>query len=166
MVALHTSEHVVGRQEEHMKNANIKGRSASRAGSRSERTTDRLSSDGALQAGRRSAKRQMSRRGEVGASASALAGGSGQRQKGKGKLNAALATPVTPDESLGAVIGQEPLPRPQVIRKLWEYIKAEGLQDTRDKKMINADDALRPVFGGKDRVNMFEMTKLVMGHLR
>jgi len=147
-----------------MKNAITKGRSTSRAGSRSERTTDRTSSDGALQAGRRSAKPQMSRRGEAGASA--RAGGSGQGQRGKGKLNAALATPVTPDESLGAVIGQEPLPRPQVIKKLWEYIKAEGLQDTRDKKMINANDALRPVFGGKDRVNMFEMTKLVMGHLR
>ena len=93
-------------------------------------------------------------------------GRSGQRQRGKGKLNAALATPVTPDESLGAVIGQEPLPRPQVIKKLWDYIKAEGLQDTKDKRTINANDALRPVFGGKDNVNMFEMTKLVMGHLR
>ena len=149
-----------------MKNASTKGRSTSRAGSRSERTTDRTSSDGALQAGRRSAQPRMSRRGETGASASARSGGSGQRQRGKGKLNAALATPVTPDESLGAVIGQEPLPRPQVIKKLWEYIKAEGLQDPNDKKMINADDALRPVFGGKDRVDMFEMTKLVMGHLR
>jgi upstream activation factor subunit UAF30 len=148
-----------------MKNASTKGRSTSRAESRSERTTDRTSSDGALQAGRRSAKPQMSRR-KAGGSAFARAGGSGQRQRGKGKLNAALATPVTPDESLGAVIGQEPRPRPQVIKKLWEYIKAEGLQDTKDKRMINADDALRPVFGGKDRVDMFEMTKLVMGHLR
>jgi len=95
-----------------------------------------------------------------------IEGRSGQGQRGKGKLNSALATPVTPDESLGVVIGQEPLPRPQAIKKLWEYIKAEGLQDTKDKRMINADDALRPVFGGKDRVNMFEMTKLVMGHLR
>jgi len=126
--------------------------------------TERRSSDGAQQPGRRSAKPQMSRRGE--AAASARAGGSGQRQRGKGKLNPALATPVTPDQSLGAVIGQEPLPRPQAIKKLWEYIKAEGLQDTKDKRMINADDALRPVFGGKDRVDMFEMTKLVMGHLR
>jgi upstream activation factor subunit UAF30 len=88
------------------------------------------------------------------------------RRQRTAELNPALATPVTPDESLGVVVGQEPLARPQVIKKLWEYIKAEGLQDTKDKRMINADDALRPVFGGKNRVNMFEMTKLVMGHLR
>jgi upstream activation factor subunit UAF30 len=149
-----------------MKHASTEGRSTSRAESRSERMTGRTSSDGALQAGRRSAKPRMSPRGVAGASASARAGGSGQRRRGKGKLNPALATPVTPDESLGAVIGQEPLPRPQVIKKMWDYIKAEGLQDTKDKRMINADDALRPVFGGKDRVNMFEMTKLIMGHLR
>jgi upstream activation factor subunit UAF30 len=94
--------------------------------------------------------------------------GGGRRaapEKGKTRLNPALAKPVTPDEALSAIVGKDPLPRPQVIKKLWAYIKAERLQDPKEKRIINADDALKPVFGGKSRVDMFEMTKLVSAHV-
>jgi upstream activation factor subunit UAF30 len=93
--------------------------------------------------------------------------GSGKSGAGarKRRVNPALTRPVTPDESLAAIVGKDPLPRPQVIKKLWAYIKAEHLQDPKQKRMINADDALKPVFGGKSRVDMFEMTKLVTKHV-
>ena len=69
--------------------------------------------------------------------------------------------PMQPDEALGAVVGNKPLPRTQVQKKLWAYIHKNKLQDTKDKRMINADDKLRAVFGGEDQVSMFEMTRLV-----
>jgi len=81
------------------------------------------------------------------------------------KVNPALTKPVTPDAELAAVVGSDPIPRPQVVKRLWDYIKAEGLQDANDKRMINADDKLRAVFDGKDQVSMFEMTKHVSRHL-
>lgn len=74
--------------------------------------------------------------------------------------------PVQPDEKLAAVIGQEPVSRTQVTKKVWEYIRQHSLQDPENKTFIKADDNLRPVFDGKDRVSMFEMTKLVSGHLK
>ncbi len=73
--------------------------------------------------------------------------------------------PVTPDAHLAAVVGAKPLPRTELTKKLWDYIKKNGLQDKKDKKMINADAALKLVFGGKAKVSMFEMTKLVSGHV-
>src|SRR5262245_11105547 len=81
-------------------------------------------------------------------------------------LSPALARPVRPDAELAAVVGPGDMPRPEVVKKLWKYIKAEGLQDRHDRRMINADDKLRPIFGGRSRVDMFEMTKLVSKHLR
>ena len=81
------------------------------------------------------------------------------------KVSPALSRPVTPDAELAAVVGADPLPRPQVVKRLWDYIKAEGLQDATDKRMINADNKLRLVFDGKDQVSMFEMTKHVSKHL-
>ena len=73
--------------------------------------------------------------------------------------------PMQPDEALGAVVGNSPLPRTQVQKKLWAYIHKNKLQDAKDKRMINADDKLKAVFGGKNQVTMFEMTKLVNKHL-
>jgi len=73
--------------------------------------------------------------------------------------------PLQPDESLAALVGQEPLPRSQVIKKVWAYIKEHGLQDPGDKRLINVDELLKPLFGGKKQVNMFEMTKLLNQHL-
>jgi len=73
--------------------------------------------------------------------------------------------PVTPDGKLAAVVGSTPLPRTELTKKLWAYIKKNGLQDKKVKTQINADDALKAVFNGKAKVSMFEMTKLVSGHV-
>jgi len=73
--------------------------------------------------------------------------------------------PVQPDAHLSAVVGSKAVPRTELTKKLWDYIKKNGLQDKKDKKMINADGALKAVFGGKAKVSMFEMTKLVSNHV-
>src|SRR5687767_5570171 len=75
--------------------------------------------------------------------------------------NAAFMRPMQPDAALSAVVGSSPMPRTEVTKKIWQYIKRKGLQDPKERRMINADDNLRPVFGGKSKVSMFEMTKLV-----
>ena len=84
----------------------------------------------------------------------------------KRQPNAAFMKPVTPDAALSEVVGAKPLPRTELTKKLWAYIKKNKLQDQKNKRMIKADDALKPVFGGKATVNMFEMTKLVNKHLK
>jgi chromatin remodeling complex protein RSC6 len=86
-------------------------------------------------------------------------------KKSARKPNAAFMKPVTPDGALSAVVGSKPLPRTELTKKLWDYIKKNGLQDKKDRKMINADASLKVVFGGKSKVSMFEMTKLVSGHV-
>lgn len=82
------------------------------------------------------------------------------------KPNAAFMKPMTPSSTLAAVIGSSSMPRTEVTKKLWAYIKRNGLQDKANKRMINADDKLRPVFGGKSQVSMFDMTRLVSNHLK
>ena len=84
----------------------------------------------------------------------------------KRKPNPAFMRPMTPSATLGAVIGSGAMPRTEVTKKIWGYIKRNGLQDKKNKRMINADDKLKPVFGGKGQVSMFEMTKLVNKHLK
>ncbi|HTZ22272.1 MAG TPA: SWIB/MDM2 domain-containing protein [Opitutaceae bacterium] len=86
-------------------------------------------------------------------------------KKSARKPNAAFMKPVTPDDKLAAVVGSKPMPRTELTKKIWDYIKKNGLQDKKDKKMINADAALKAVFAGKAKVSMFEMTKLVSGHV-
>jgi chromatin remodeling complex protein RSC6 len=81
------------------------------------------------------------------------------------KPNAAFMKPVTPDAKLAAVVGSTPLPRTELTKKLWVYIKKNKLQDAKVKTQINADDKLKAVFNGKAKVSMFEMTKLVSGHV-
>ena len=81
------------------------------------------------------------------------------------KPNAAFMKPVRPDDKLAAVVGSAPLPRTELTKKLWVYIKKNKLQDPKKKTMINADDALKAVFNGKKTVSMFEMTKLVSGQV-
>ena len=78
--------------------------------------------------------------------------------------NAAFMKPMTPSAQLAMVVGAAPLPRTEVTKKLWAYIKRKGLQDAKNRRNINADDNLKPVFGGKAQVSMFEMTKLVNKH--
>ena len=80
--------------------------------------------------------------------------------------SAAFMKPMTPSAQLGAVIGTSPMPRTEVTKKLWAYIKRKGLQDAKNRRMINADDNLRPVFNGSKQVSMFEMTRLVNKHLK
>ena len=84
----------------------------------------------------------------------------------KRKPNAAFMKPLQPDAALSEVVGNKPMPRTEVTKKLWAYIKKQGLQDAKNKRMINADAKLAAVFGGKKQVSMFEMTKLVSGHLK
>ena len=79
--------------------------------------------------------------------------------------SAAFMRPVTPDNALSAVVGSSPLPRTELTKKLWAYIKRNGLQDSKNRRAINADDKLRPVFNGKSQVSMFDMTKLVSRHV-
>ena len=81
------------------------------------------------------------------------------------KINSAFLKPLKLSAALEAVVGKGPLPRSQVVKKLWVYIKKNDLQDQKNMRMINADDKLKAVFGGKSAVNMFEMTKLVSKHL-
>jgi chromatin remodeling complex protein RSC6 len=84
----------------------------------------------------------------------------------KRKPNAAFLKPVTPDEKLAAVVGSKPIPRTEIVSKLWIYIKKNGLQDKKEKTKINADETLKAVFDGKKQVTMFEMNKYVSGHLK
>jgi len=81
------------------------------------------------------------------------------------KTNSAFMKPMNVSSELSAVVGKGPMPRSEVVKKLWVYIKLHNLQDPANKRNVNADEALKKVFGGKDVVNMFEMTKLVSKHL-
>lgn len=87
-------------------------------------------------------------------------------KKSARKPSAAFMKPMTPSPALSEVIGSRPMPRTEVTKKLWAYIKKNKLQDQKNKRMIKADDSLKAVFGGKAQVNMFEMTKLVNKHLK
>jgi chromatin remodeling complex protein RSC6 len=88
------------------------------------------------------------------------------KKKAKRKPNAAFMKPVQPDAKLAEVVGSKPLPRTELTKKLWAYIKKNGLQDKKNRRMINADAKLKPVFNGKAKVSMFEMTKLVNKHVK
>src|SRR5579871_1961471 len=88
------------------------------------------------------------------------------KKAGKRKPNAAFMKPVQPDAVLGAVVGSSAMPRTELTKKIWAYIKKNGLQDKKNKRNINADDKLKAVFGGKAQVNMFQMTALVSKHVK
>jgi upstream activation factor subunit UAF30 len=88
------------------------------------------------------------------------------KKKTKRKPNPSFMRPLQPDATLGAVVGNKPLPRTQVTKKIWAYIKKNNLQDTQNKRMINGDDKLKAIFDGKKQVSMFEMTKLVNKHMK
>ena len=92
-----------------------------------------------------------------------MASKSGAASKGGGK---GLSAAVQPSPDLAKIVGDEPIPRSEVTKRVWDYVKKKGLQDQTNKRMINADDQLRIVFGGKDQVSMFEMTALVNKHLK
>lgn len=87
------------------------------------------------------------------------------KAKTKRKPNAAFMKALTPSSSLAEVVGSKAIPRTQVVKKLWDYIKKNKLQDNKNRRMINADENLKPIFAGKKQVSMFEMTKYVSKHL-
>lgn len=87
-------------------------------------------------------------------------------KKAKEAPNAAFMKPVRPDDKLAKIVGEKPLPRTELTKKLWAYIRKNGLQDEKKKTLINADENLKTVFNGKKQVSMFEMTKLVSGHVQ
>ena len=91
--------------------------------------------------------------------------GSMAKDSPKKKPNAAFMKPVTPDAALAAVVGADPIPRTELTKKIWDYIKSNDLQNPANRREIIADDKLKAVFDGKDKVSMFEMTKLVSNHV-
>src|SRR5687767_776731 len=114
---------------------------------------------------RKSSSRKSARKG----SAKKAGRKSSRRKSSSGKKrtpNAAFMKPMQPSSDLAAVVGSGAMPRTEVTKKLWQYIKRKGLQDSKNRRMINADDNLRPIFGGSRQVSMFEMTRLVNKHLR
>ena len=88
------------------------------------------------------------------------------KKKSARKPSAAFMKPLTPSAELAAVVGSKGLPRTEVVKKIWVYIKANKLQDAKNRRMINADAKLKPIFGGKAQVSMFDMAKLLSNHLK
>ena len=95
-------------------------------------------------------------------------GGARKAKRGGAKRapNPAFMRPMQPDAALGAVVGSSPMPRTEITKKLWGYIKRNGLQDQKNRRQINGDEKMKAVFGGKGSVSMFEMTKLVNKHMK
>jgi upstream activation factor subunit UAF30 len=90
----------------------------------------------------------------------------GSKGKGGGGANSAFMAPLQPDDKLAAVVGKDPIPRTEVTKRVWDYIRENNLQDPKDKRTIRADAKLKAVFDGKDSVTMFELTKMVNAHLK
>jgi upstream activation factor subunit UAF30 len=93
-------------------------------------------------------------------------GSKSSKTAGESKARGGIAKPVQPDAQLAAVVGKDPMPRTELTKRVWDYIKKHDLQDSENRRMINADAKLKPIFGGKDQVSMFEMTKLVNQHVK
>jgi len=87
-------------------------------------------------------------------------------KKSKRKPNAAFMAALTPSPALAAVIGSKPVPRTEIIKKIWDYIKKNKLQDSKNRRMINGDEKLKAIFGGKSQVSMFELAKVVSKHVK
>jgi len=117
-------------------------------------------------AGKKSSSRSTARKSTAKKSSARKRAPAKKKSATKRTPSAAFMRPMTPSGQLSAVVGTAPLPRTEVTKKLWAYIKRKGLQDSKNKRMINADDNLRPVFGGSKQVSMFEMTRLVNKHLK
>jgi upstream activation factor subunit UAF30 len=122
---------------------------------------------GAKKSAKKSSAKKSAKKG--GARKSAKSGARKKTAKKSGAKrtpNAAFMKAMTPSAQLSTVVGSTPIPRTEVTKKLWQYIKRKGLQDSKNRRNINADDNLKPIFGGKSQVSMFEMTKLVNKHLK
>jgi len=115
---------------------------------------------------RSSAKKGAAKKGGAKRAAKSGAKKGGAKKAAKRAPNAAFMKAMTPSPQLGTIVGTTPLPRTEVTKKLWQYIKRKDLQDAKNRRQINADENLKPIFGGKSSVSMFEMTKLVNKHLK
>ena len=119
---------------------------------------------------KKGAKKSSAKKGAAKKGGAKKAAKSGEKKSAKKAAkrtpNAAFMKAMTPSAQLGMVVGSAPLPRTEVTKKLWQYIKRKGLQDAKNRRQINADENLKPIFGGKSSVSMFEMTKLVNKHLK
>jgi chromatin remodeling complex protein RSC6 len=120
----------------------------------------------AAKKGKKAAKKPAAKKSAVKKPMKKAAAKKPAKAKSKRKPNAAFMKPMNVSSTLAAVIGSNPMPRTEVTSKLWGYIKKNNLQDKTNRRMINADDKLKEVFGGKKQVSMFEMTKLVSKHLK
>jgi upstream activation factor subunit UAF30 len=118
---------------------------------------------GAAKRGAKKGGRKKAGARKAGARRAAKRGGA---KRAKRAPNPAFMKPMQPSDDLGAVVGARPMPRTEVTKRIWDYIRKNGLQDQKNRRMINADDRLRAVFGGRRQVSMFEMTKLVNNHLK
>ncbi len=116
----------------------------------------------AKKSSRKSSSRKSAKKGAAKKKTSRRKASSGKKRT----PNAAFMKPMQPSSDLANVVGSSPMPRTEVTKKLWQYIKRKGLQDAKNRRMINADENLRPIFGGSRQVSMFEMTRLVNKHLR
>jgi len=125
------------------------------------RSAKKTSKKGAKKSAKKSAKKPAKK-----APAKKAAPKKAKKSGAKRKPNAAFMKPMTPSGTLASVVGSMPLPRTEVTKKIWDYIKKNKLQDAMNKRLINADEKLRQIFGGKKQVSMFEMTKLVSSHLK
>ena len=126
-------------------------------------------SGGRKSSSRKSSKKSSSRKSARKGAAKKGGRKSSRRKSSSGKKrtpNAAFMKPMQPSSDLANVVGSGAMPRTEVTKKLWGYIKRKGLQDSKNRRMINADDNLRPIFGGSRQVSMFEMTRLVNKHLK
>ncbi len=119
----------------------------------------------AKKGGRKSASKSGGRKSSGGSRRASSSRGGGAK-RAKRAPNPAFMKPMQPSEELGAVVGARPMPRTEVTKRIWDYIRKNGLQDQKNRRQINADDRLRAVFGGRRQVSMFEMTKLVNNHLK
>jgi len=125
------------------------------------KSAKKTSKKGAKKSAKKSAKKPAKK-----APARKAAPKKAKKSGAKRKPNAAFMKPMTPSGTLASVVGSMPLPRTEVTKKIWDYIKKNKLQDAVNKRLINADEKLRQIFGGKKQVSMFEMTKLVSSHLK
>ena len=120
----------------------------------------------AKKGGKKAAKKAAPKKGGAKKAAKKAPAKKAAKKAAKRTPNAAVMAPKQPDAALSAVVGANPIPRTEITKKLWAYIKKNNLQDAKERRMINADDKLKPVFGGKGKVSMFEMTKLVNKHIK
>jgi len=120
----------------------------------------------AKKGGKKAAKKGGAKKGGAKKAAKKAPAKKAAKKAAKRTPNAAFMAPKQPDAALSAVVGANPIPRTEITKKLWAYIKKNNLQDAKERRMINADDKLKPVFGGKGKVSMFEMTKLVNKHIK